>query len=371
MGTKTEESAPSRPLETLESATVRIAGDSGDGMQVTGGQFTTTTAVFGNDLSTLPDFPAEIRAPAGTLPGVSGFQIHFSSRDIRTPGDQPNVLVAMNPAALKVNVSDLEPGGILITNRDEFTPENLRKAGYERDPHEDGSISGFRVLPLPLTSLTVNAVAEASLSKREAERCKNFFSLGILYWLFDRPMEPTLGWIEAKFARRPEFVLANRLALQAGYHYAETTEIFTSHYQVKKATLPRGKYRNVTGNEATAMGFLAASRLAERPLFYASYPITPASDILHELSRFRNFGVKTFQAEDEIAAMGAAIGAAFGGALGLTGTSGPGFCLKSEAIGLAVMTELPVVIANIQRAGPSTGMPTKAEQADLLQAFYG
>ncbi len=365
-----EESKPKK-LEELESVTIRFCGDSGDGMQVTGTQFTDTTAIVGNDLSTLPDFPAEIRAPAGTLPGVSGFQINFSSQDIRTPGDQPSVLVAMNPAALKMNLGDLEAGGILITNTDAFTKDNLRKAGYPANPHEDDSFSAYRSIPLPLTSLTVNAVQEAKLTKREAERCKNFFSLGILFWMFDRPLDHTLTWIQTKFAKRPEFVQANRLALRAGYNYADTTEIFTYHYRVKKAELPKGKYRNITGNQATSIGFLAAAQLAERPLFYASYPITPASDILHELSGFKQFGVKTFQAEDEIAAMSAAIGAAFGGSLGLTATSGPGLCLKSEAIGLAVMTELPVVIANVQRAGPSTGMPTKPEQADLLQALFG
>ncbi len=366
-----EEESKSSQIEELESVTIRFCGDSGDGMQVTGTQFTDTTAIVGNDLSTLPDFPAEIRAPAGTLPGVSGFQINFSSKDIRTPGDQPSVLVAMNPAALKTNLGDLEAGGILITNTDAFTKDNLRKAGYPTNPHEDGGLSAYRSIPLPLTSLTVNAVQEAKLSKREAERCKNFFSLGILFWMFSRPLDHTLKWIQTKFAKRPEFVQANQLALRAGYNYADTTEIFTYHYRVKKAELPKGKYRNITGNQATSIGFLAAAQLADRPLFYASYPITPASDILHELSGFKQFGVKTFQAEDEIAAMGAAIGAAFGGSLGLTATSGPGLCLKAEAIGLAVMTELPVVIANVQRAGPSTGMPTKPEQADLLQALFG
>ncbi|MCZ6671260.1 MAG: 2-oxoacid:acceptor oxidoreductase subunit alpha [Acidobacteria bacterium] len=371
MGTKNPATRKQPKIEKRESATVRFVGDSGDGMQVTGGQFTISAAIFGNDLSTLPDFPAEIRAPAGTLPGVSGFQVNFSAHDIRTPGDNPDILVAMNPAALKMNLADLEPGGILITNRDAFTPDNLRKARYQVDPHLDDSLSSYRLFDLPLTSLTVNAVQEANLKKREAERCKNFFALGVLFWIFDRSLEHTRKWIDTKFAKRPEIAKANRLALQAGYNYADTTEIFTSHYRVEKANLPRGKYRNVTGNQATALGFLAASHLANRPLFYASYPITPASDILHELANFKQFGVKTFQTEDEIAAMGAAIGAAFGGSLGLTGTSGPGLCLKSEAMGLAVMTELPVVIANVQRCGPSTGMPTKTEQSDLLQAFFG
>jgi 2-oxoglutarate/2-oxoacid ferredoxin oxidoreductase subunit alpha len=355
----------------LENVTIRFAGDSGDGMQLTGTQFTHTSAIFGNDISTLPDFPAEIRAPAGSLPGVSGFQINFSSRDIRTPGDEPNVLVAMNPAALKVNLPDLEKGGILIVNSDAFTDLNLKKAGYERNPLEDGTLAGYRVIAIPLSDLNANALKGLNLNKKEAERCKNFFALGMMYWLYDRPLEQTLKWIEAKFQKNAQIAAANSQALRAGFNYADTTELFTTHYRVRKADLAPGKYRNITGNEATALGFIAASQMAQRPLFYASYPITPASDILHELSRHKNFGVKTFQAEDEIAAMGAAIGASFSGHLGLTGTSGPGVALKSEAIGLAVMTELPVVIANIQRGGPSTGLPTKTEQADLLQAMFG
>jgi 2-oxoglutarate/2-oxoacid ferredoxin oxidoreductase subunit alpha len=340
-------------------------------MQLTGTQFTHTSAIFGNDISTLPDFPAEIRAPAGSLPGVSGFQINFSSRDIRTPGDEPNVLVAMNPAALRVNLPDLETGGIIIVNSDAFTELNLKKAGYDRNPLEDGSLAGYRVIAIPLSDLNANALKGLNLNKKEAERCKNFFALGMMYWLYDRPLEQTLKWIEAKFQKNAQIAAANSQALRAGYNYADTTELFTTHYRVRKAALAPGKYRNITGNEATALGFIAASQMAQRPLFYASYPITPASDILHELSRHKNFGVKTFQAEDEIAAMGAAIGASFSGHLGLTGTSGPGVALKSEAIGLAVMTELPVVIANIQRGGPSTGLPTKTEQADLLQAMFG
>jgi 2-oxoglutarate ferredoxin oxidoreductase subunit alpha len=360
-----------KPVVELEDVTIRFAGDSGDGMQLTGTQFTNTSAIFGNDISTLPDFPAEIRAPAGSIPGVSGFQINFSSRDIRTPGDEPNVLVAMNPAALKVNLPDMERGGIIVVNNDAFVDLNLKKAGYTRSPLEDGSLAGYRVISIPLSELNANALKNLNLGKKEAERCKNFFALGMMYWLFDRPVGPTLKWIAEKFGKKSHLVEANSLALTAGYNYADTTELFTTYYRVRKAALAPGKYRNITGNEATALGFVAASQVAKRPLFYASYPITPASDVLHELSRLKNFGVKTFQAEDEIAAMGAAIGAAFAGQLGLTGTSGPGVALKSEAIGLAVMTELPVVIANIQRGGPSTGLPTKTEQADLLQAMFG
>jgi len=360
----------SRP-EEVEDVVVRFAGDSGDGMQVAGAQFTATTALFGNDLATLPDFPAEIRAPAGTLAGVSGFQIHFASRDIRTPGDAPQVLVAMNPAALKVNLSDLEPGGMIITDEDSFTDANLRKAGYDANPIQSGQLKGFRVIQVPLTSLTLNAVKETGLNRKYAERCKNFFALGLIYWLYDRSPKHTRQWIEKKFTSRPEVVRANVAALEAGLHYAETTEILGPHYKVRPAAFPPGRYRHITGNEATALGFVAASRLSGRPLFYGSYPITPASDILQELARHRNFGVKTFQAEDELAAIGAAIGASYGGALGLTGTSGPGLDLKSEALGLAVMAELPLVVADIQRGGPSTGLPTKTEQADLLHAMFG
>ena len=358
-------------IEEVETVTIRFAGDSGDGMQLTGTQFTNTTAVVGNDISTLPDFPAEIRAPAGSLPGVSGFQLNFSNHDIRTPGDEPNVLVAMNPAALKVNIADLESGGILITNTDAFNENNLKKAGYQSNPLEDGSLSGYRLFKLPITTLNRAALRDTvKLSSKDVDRCKNFWALGLMYWLYDRPLEPTQRWIETKF-KKPELQTANLTALKAGFAYAEAAEIFTTHYRVRRAAIAPGKYRNITGNEATALGFVAASVLAKRPLFYASYPITPASDILHELSIHKNFGVKTFQAEDEIAAMCAAIGAAFTGNLGLTGTSGPGLALKSEAIGLAVMTELPVVIIDVQRGGPSTGLPTKTEQADLLQAMFG
>ncbi len=362
---------PVKDRKDVQTVTIRFAGDSGDGMQLTGTQFTNTSAVFGNDISTLPDFPAEIRAPAGSLPGVSGFQVNFSSRDIKTPGDEPNVLVAMNPAALKVNLADLEPGGILIVNSDAFSEGNLKKAGYTKNPLEDGSLSGYRLFALPITSLNTNALAECKLTKKDVDRCKNFFALGLMYWLYDRPMKQTLDWIDAKFKKNPEVAKANILALKSGFYYGETTEMFTTHYNVPKASLKPGRYRNITGNEATAVGFVTASALAKTPLFYASYPITPASDILHELSRHQNFGVKTMQCEDEIAAISAAIGASFAGNLGLTGTSGPGICLKSEGINLAVMTELPVVIVDVQRGGPSTGLPTKTEQADLLQAMFG
>jgi 2-oxoglutarate/2-oxoacid ferredoxin oxidoreductase subunit alpha len=364
--------AVDKHLEELDTVTIRFAGDSGDGMQLTGTQFTNTSAIVGNDISTLPDFPAEIRAPAGSLPGVSGFQLNFSSHDIRTPGDQPNVLVAMNPAALKVNLPDLEEGGTLIINSDEFTKENLAHAAYQSNPLEDGSLTGYRVHTLPISTLNVNALKGAvELSRKEIARCKNFFALGVLYWLYDRPLDPTLNWINAKFRKNPELAKANEVALKTGYNFAETTEVFTTHYKVKKAVIAPGRYRKITGNEATAIGFVTAAELAGRTLFYGSYPITPASDILHELARHKNFGVKTFQAEDEIAAVCAAIGASFAGHVGLTGTSGPGVALKQEAIGLAVMTELPLVIVNVQRGGPSTGLPTKTEQADLFQAVWG
>ena len=362
-----------RDVEEIETVTIRFAGDSGDGMQLTGTQFTNTSAIVGNDISTLPDFPAEIRAPAGSLPGVSGFQLNFSSRDIRTPGDQPNVLVAMNPAALKVNLPDLEEGGTIIVNTDEFNKENLKKANYGSNPLEDDTLKGYRVHRLPITTLNIRALQEAGvkLSRKEMDRCKNFFALGVLYWLYDRPMDPSLEWIKAKFSKNEEVARANEVALKTGYNFADTTEVFTTHFTVRKAQIAPGKYRKITGNEATAIGFVTAAELVGQPLFYGSYPITPASDILHELSRHKNFGVKTFQAEDEIAAVCAAIGASFAGHVGLTGTSGPGVALKQEAIGLAVMTELPLVIVNVQRGGPSTGLPTKTEQADLFQAVWG
>lgn len=366
-----EETSPKHHLEELETVTIRFAGDSGDGMQVTGSQFTTTSAIVGNDISTLPDFPAEIRAPAGSLPGVSGYQLNFSSRDIRTPGDEPNVLVAMNPAALKTNLPDLEAGGILVLNTDAFVEGNLKKAGYETNPLEGGDLSGYRVFKIPITTLTLRALESVKIPHKQQERCKNFFALGLMYWLYDRPLDTTLRWIDEKFAKTPDVAVANTLAVKAGYNYADTTELFTTHYRVGKAKIKPGKYRNITGNEATAIGFVTAAELTGRPLFYGSYPITPASDILHELSKHKNFGVKTFQAEDEISAIGAAIGASFTGHIGLTGTSGPGVALKSEFIGLAVMTELPLVIVDVQRGGPSTGLPTKTEQADLLQAMFG
>jgi 2-oxoglutarate ferredoxin oxidoreductase subunit alpha len=340
-------------------------------MQLAGTQFTNTSAILGNDISTLPDFPAEIRAPAGTLAGVSGFQIHFSSHDIHTPGDRLNALVAMNPAALRTNIKDLEPGGILIVNRDAFGTSDLHKAGYKNNPLEDGSLKGYRVFAVPVTVLNREAVAEFKLSPREADRCKNFFALGLIYWLYERSLDPTLKWIKEKFHKNLAVMEANSRTLRAGYNYGETTETMPVHYRVAKAQIKPGRYRKITGNEAIALGLVAASEVSKIPLVYASYPITPASDILHQLAEMKRFGVRTFQAEDEIAAMGAAIGASFGGALGVTATSGPGICLKSEAIGLAVMTELPVVIIDVQRGGPSTGLPTKTEQADLLQAMFG
>jgi len=358
-------------VQELDRVTIRFAGDSGDGMQLAGLQFTNTSALFGNDVNTLPDIPAEIRAPAGSLPGVSAFQVSFSSYEIFTPGDEPDVLVAMNPAALKTNLPDLPQGGTLIVNTDEFTESNLKKAAYERNPLEDGSLSGYRVINVAISTMNERALKESGLTTQQIARSRNMFALGLTYWLYERPLEPTLSWIEEKFAKNPTVAKANATTLKAGYFFGETAELFPVHYRVPKAHLAPGRYRNITGNEATALGFLTVSRLTGLPLIYCSYPITPASDILQELARFKHFGVKTFQAEDEIAAVGGAIGAAFGGCLGLTGTSGPGLALKSEAIGLAVMTELPIVVCDIQRSGPSTGMPTKTEQADLLQALFG
>ncbi len=358
-------------VQELESVAVRFAGDSGDGMQLAGAQFTNASAIFGNDISTLPDFPAEIRAPVGTLAGVSGFQIHFSAHDIHTPGDLINTLVAMNPAALKTNLKDLETGGILIVNSDAFAFNDLHKAGYDNNPLDDGSLSGYRVIRVPINTLNREAVKEAKLSPRDADRCKNFFALGLVYWLYERPMEPTLRHIREKFAKNPAVVEANTRTLKAGYHFGETTEALPVHFRVPKAPIKPGKYRKITGNEATAMGLVAACTLANKSLVYASYPITPASDILHSLAELKRYGVRTIQAEDEIAAIGMAIGASFGGAIGVTATSGPGICLKSEAIGLAVMTELPIIVIDVQRGGPSTGLPTKTEQADLLQAMFG
>ena len=368
----TTETKPLDPaVQELDRVTIRFAGDSGDGMQLTGTQFTRTAAVYGNDISTLPDFPAEIRAPAGSLPGVSGFQISFSSSDIHTPGDQPDVLVAMNPAALKTNVMDLPAGGALIVNSDAFTQANLNKAGYAANPLSDGSLKQFTVFEIPISTLNERSLDGLEMTSKQKDLTKNFFALGIMFWLYGRESDGTIRWIEDKFGKRPVIAEANKRALKAGYAFGETTEIFHTHYRVAPAKLQPGTYRNITGNEATALGMLTAAKLSGRPLFYGSYPITPASDILHQLSGYKNFGVKTFQAEDEIAAIGAAIGASYGGALGLTASSGPGIALKSEALGLAVMVELPLVVIDVQRAGPSTGMPTKTEQADLLQVLFG
>lgn len=360
-----------RPSRDLESAVIRFTGDSGDGMQLTGNQFTNTSAVVGNDLATFPDFPAEIRAPAGTTFGVSGFQLNFASRDIYTPGDRPDVLVAMNPAALKVNVSDLKDGGILIVNKDAFTKANLDRAGYTENPLDTGSLDKYRLFTIDITTQVESSLKETGLSFKEIGRAKNFWTLGLLYYLYGRPLEHTLAFIDAKFKGKDQIAEGNRLALKAGYLYGEISEIFQETYEIKAASLAPGTYRNITGNTATAWGAVAASKKAGIPLFYGSYPITPASDVLHELSRHKNFGVNTFQAEDEIAAVSSTIGAAFAGQLAVTGSSGPGVALKGEAIGLAVSTELPMVILNVQRGGPSTGLPTKTEQADLFQAMFG
>jgi 2-oxoglutarate/2-oxoacid ferredoxin oxidoreductase subunit alpha len=355
----------------LERVTIRFAGDSGDGMQLTGSQFTRTAAAFGNDISTYPDFPAEIRAPAGSLPGVSGFQLSFSSTEIYTPGDAPDVLVAMNPAALKANLGELPAGGALIVNEDAFTTQNLQKVGYAANPLNDGSLKQWNVFSVPISTLNGRALEGLGLTNKQVDLTKNFFALGLMFWLYERDVAGTVKWIDDKFSKRPEIAEANKRALKAGYNFGETTEIFHERYIVPPAKLSPGSYRNITGNEATALGFVAASKLAGRDLFYGSYPITPASDILHQLAGYKNFGVKTFQAEDEIAAIGAAIGASYGGAMGMTASSGPGIALKSEALGLAVMVELPLVVVDVQRSGPSTGMPTKTEQADLLQVLYG
>jgi 2-oxoglutarate/2-oxoacid ferredoxin oxidoreductase subunit alpha len=367
--------AGQRTTVQLSSAVVRFAGDSGDGMQLAGDQFTNQSAIAGNDLATLPDFPAEIRAPAGTLAGVSSFQLHFSDQDIHTPGDAPDVLVAMNPAALMKHLTALKSGGTVILNTDAFTSRNLQKAGYEEDPREDGTLTDYQVHEVDLTTLTVRALDEqierGELNKKEAERCKNMLALGLVSWMFSRPISETVAWLESKFSKRPELAEANIAALRAGWNFGETTEAFVYHYEVKAAKLTPGRYRNITGNQALSYGLVAAAQRSGLPLFYGSYPITPASDILHELSQLKRFGVATFQAEDEIAAVGSIIGAAFGGALGVTASSGPGIALKAEAMGLGVMTELPMVIVNVQRGGPSTGLPTKTEQSDLFQALYG
>ena len=360
-----------KQVQHLDRVIIRFAGDSGDGMQLAGDRFTQETAAFGNDLSTLPNFPAEIRAPAGTLPGVSSFQVHFADHDILTPGDAPDVLVAMNPAALKANLADVPRGADIIANTDEFTKRNLGRVGYETNPLEDGSLSNYNLHAVPVTSMTVKALEEFDITRKDAERAKNMFALGLLSWLYNRPVESTIAFLESKFASKPEIMKANKAAFQAGWNYGETTEAFSVQYEVKPARLKAGTYRNITGNSALAIGLVAASRRSGLPLFLGSYPITPASDILHELSKLKRFGVRTFQAEDEIGGVGAALGASFGGALGVTTTSGPGMALKGETIGLAVSVELPLIVCDIQRAGPSTGMPTKTEQADLLMALYG
>lgn len=361
----------SKPVESLKEATIRFAGDSGDGMQLVGSELATTSALLGNDIGVLPDYPAEIRAPAGTLPGVSGYQLHISSYDIHTPGEQYDALVAMNPAALKMNVNNLKPNGILIVNSDSFTERNLQLARYESNPLEDGSLDKFQLFAVNMTTLTRKATADLGLPTKVVDRSKNFFALGMVFWLFNRSMDHAINLIKTKFAKKPELIEVNLLALKAGHTYCENTEQFAHSYAVKPAHLPPGKYRNVNGNTAIALGLVAASQKSGLTLFLGSYPITPASDILHELSKFKNFGVKTFQAEDEIAAVCSAIGASYSGALAATTTSGPGLALKTEALGLAVTAELPLVICDIQRGGPSTGLPTKTEQSDLYQALYG
>jgi 2-oxoglutarate ferredoxin oxidoreductase subunit alpha len=365
------EQSLTKQVEEREQVVIRFAGDSGDGMQLTGMHFTNETALAGNDLSTLPDFPAEIRAPTGTLAGVSGFQLHFSSRDVFTPGDSPDVLVAMNPAALKVNIGDLQSNGILIVDKEQFTELNLKKAEYASNPLTDGSLDRFQLFEVEVTKMTINALRDLQLPTRTMMRSRNFFTLGLTSWLFHRPIEATIQWIEQRFKKTPDIVEANVRALKFGFNFGETTELFRTSYTVKPAKIPAGRYRNITGNSATALGFVAAAQQAKRPIFLGSYPITPASDILHELSTYKSFNVYTFQAEDEIAGIGAALGAAFGGAIAITSTSGPGVCLKAETINLAVSVELPLIIADIQRGGPSTGLPTKTEQADLMMALYG
>ncbi|HEX9721340.1 MAG TPA: 2-oxoacid:acceptor oxidoreductase subunit alpha, partial [Ramlibacter sp.] len=369
MSTLTE--TPTRKREVIEKAVIRFAGDSGDGMQITGSQFTNTVAMYGNDLATFPDYPAEIRAPAGTLPGVSGYQVHFASTDVYTPGDAVDVLIAMNPAALKVNLPDLKANGILIVNTDNFKDNDLRKAHMTANPLEDHSLDAFRLFPVELSRLTRLALEDLGLDTKSMDRCKNFFALGMCYWLYNRALDSTFRWLEDKFKAKPLLVEANKLAMKAGYAYCEATEAFQVSYEIPPAKLSPGVYRNISGNTALALGFVAASQKSGLPLFLGSYPITPASDILHELSALKDFGVTTFQAEDEIAAVTSAIGAAYGGALAITTTSGPGMALKTEAMGLATMVELPIVICDIQRGGPSTGLPTKTEQADLLQAVFG
>jgi 2-oxoglutarate/2-oxoacid ferredoxin oxidoreductase subunit alpha len=361
----------SKPVRDVDTVVIRFVGDSGDGMQVTGAQFTNVSALAGNDISTLPDFPAEIRAPAGTLAGVSGFQLNFSSHEVFTPGDSPDVLVAMNPAALKANLEDLPTNGMLIVDREAFNEQNLKKAGYATNPLEDGSLARYQLFQIDISRLTALALADLGLSNKQVLRCKNFFALGLTSWLYHRPSEPTLQFIVDRFKKTPLFVEANQRAFKAGIHFGETSELFAAQYEVRPAAIPPGTYRNVTGNSALALGLVAAAQRAELPLFLGSYPITPASDILHELAGYKQFNILTFQAEDEIAGVGSALGAAFGGALAVTTTSGPGIDLKAETVGLAVKVELPLIICDIQRGGPSTGLPTKTEQADLLAAIFG
>ena len=365
-----ETTSTGRP-ETLDRVVIRFAGDSGDGMQLAGDRFTDVSAAFGNDLATLPNFPAEIRAPAGTIAGVSSFQVHISDHDIVTPGDSPNVLVAMNPAALKANLQDMPPGSMLLLNEDAFEQRNLDKAGYAANPVEDGSLSAYRIVQVPMTSITLESTKELGVKPRDAERSKNFFALGLLSWMYTRPIDPVVEWIDERFGSKPTVRDANLAAFKAGYHFGETAELFDHPWEVLPAQLPAGRYRNVTGNVALAYGLIAASQSSKLPIVYASYPITPASDILHELSRHKNFGVRTLQAEDEIGAIGVAVGAAFAGHLGVTATSGPGMDLKAETMGLAVSLELPLLVVDVQRGGPSTGLPTKTEQSDLLLAMYG
>jgi 2-oxoglutarate ferredoxin oxidoreductase subunit alpha len=360
-----------KQVRQLDRVVIRFAGDSGDGMQLTGDRFTSETAQLGNDISTLPNFPAEIRAPAGTLPGVSSFQVHFADYDILTPGDAPNVLVAMNPAALKANLADLPRGAEIIVNTDEFSKRNLAKVGYAASPLEDGTLDGYALHPVGLTSMTVKALESLNVSKKDAERAKNMFALGLLSWLYSRPYESTLKFLARKFAAKPDLIAANTAAFNAGWNFGETTEDFAVRYEVKPASMPAGHYRNITGNSALALGLIAASVRSKRPMVLGAYPITPASDVLHELAKHKRFGITTVQAEDEIAAIGVALGASYGGSIGVTSTSGPGVALKSETISLAVALELPLLIIDVQRSGPSTGMPTKTEQADLLMALYG
>ncbi|MPZ86849.1 MAG: 2-oxoacid:acceptor oxidoreductase subunit alpha [Nitriliruptorales bacterium] len=371
MAVETPPAPPQKDVRQIDTVTIRFTGDSGDGMQLTGDRFTSVSAQLGNDVATLPDFPAEIRAPAGSLPGVSGFQLHFADHDILTPGDAPDVLVAMNPAALKTNIDDLVSGGMVVVNSDAFNRAGLRKAGYDVDPLSDDTLQGYQVVQVPITSMTLGALEDHDLGSKDKQRAKNMFALGLMCWMYSRPTEPTIRWLRQKFRTRPEIAEANVRTLEAGFAFGETTELFAHAYEVRPAPLPPGRYRQMTGNLALAYGLIAAARRADLPLFLGGYPITPASDILHELSKHKNFGVRTFQAEDEIAGIGAALGAAFAGNLAATTTSGPGIALKGETIGLAVSVELPLLIINIQRGGPSTGLPTKTEQSDLLQAMFG